>query len=317
MKTLYTSLQTKKHCTSADTLSHLTNKPINIKKLLIPGKTLALIVLMLFSVAFAQGATYTWNRTTGGAQTTTTYWTPTAPTGGPPAGSDVIINSDQSAAITAVPTISLNSLSINGTCSFEGSTSPATLTITVSFSVAANETFTIGNNNRINFTINSGATGNIAGTFSIISGKTNRIITNNGDLTIASTGLINEGSGSQGSDFVLSSGATLRIGSTSGITTSGATGNIQVTGARTFNSGANYVYNGTAAQNTGTGFPTNLTGSLTINNSNGVTLVSSARTIASGGAVKLTLGAFTANTYLTMATTSNINRSEGSITGTL
>ncbi|MBK9054940.1 MAG: hypothetical protein IPL78_29780 [Chloroflexi bacterium] len=65
--------------------------------------------------------------------------------------------------------------------------------------------------------------------------------------------------------FSLASGGTLGIGSADGVASSGATGNIQ-TNTRTFNAGGNYVYNGTVNQNTGTGFPNNLTGDLIINN---------------------------------------------------
>jgi hypothetical protein len=58
----------------------------------------------------------------------------------------------------------------------------------------------------------------------------------------------------KGNAFTLSSGATLRIGSPLGITSSGATGNVQTT-SRTFSTGGNYVYNGTGAQAAGSGLP--------------------------------------------------------------
>jgi hypothetical protein len=77
-----------------------------------------------------------------------------------------------------------------------------------------------------------------------------------------------------GNAFTLSSGATLKIGSTAGINSAGATGNIQST-TRTFNSGANYIYDGSSAQVTGT-FTTTPTAStvfdLVVNNSAGVTM---------------------------------------------
>src|SRR5205085_8620077 len=122
------------------------------------------------------------------------------------------------------------------------------------------------NVNADQLTINSG------GTFSVNSGVTLTLddgtgtdFTVNGTATVAATGIIS-GAGS----FTLSSGATLGIGSTDGITSSGATGNIQVTGTRTFNT-ANYAYNGSAAQVTGNGLPS-IVNNLTINNSAGVTL---------------------------------------------
>src|SRR5438093_9709191 len=79
-------------------------------------------------------------------------------------------------------------------------------------------------------------------------------------------------SGSSG--FNLSSGATIAIGSTAGITasTSTATGNIRCTNTRFFSTGANYEYNGTASQVTGTGLPTSgITGNVIITNTAGVT----------------------------------------------
>jgi len=98
--------------------------------------------------------------------------------------------------------------------------------------------------------------------------------------------------------FNLASGGTLGIGSSDGIASSGATGNIRTT-TRTYDAGGNYNYNGSAAQNTGDGLPTTLNGGLTINNSTGVTLsqnttVNGALTLTSGnlslGANDLTIG---------------------------
>lgn len=74
--------------------------------------------------------------------------------------------------------------------------------------------------------------------------------------------------------FSLNSGGTLGVTSADGITSSGATGNIQNTGTRTFSTGANYEYNGSAAQNTGNGLPATVN-SLTIDNAAGVTLTNS------------------------------------------
>jgi trimeric autotransporter adhesin len=120
-----------------------------------------------------------------------------------------------------------------------------------------------------------------------------------------------------GGTFTLSSGATLGITSTTGITTAGtASGNIQTT-SRTFDAGANYIYNGTANQAMGTGFPTNLTGDLIINNPGFTVTLGNTRTIASGGLIDLRAGTFAAASTLSMASTSSITRSAGSMTGTL
>ncbi|MGE5798231.1 MAG: T9SS type A sorting domain-containing protein [Ignavibacteria bacterium] len=106
-------------------------------------------------------------------------------------------------------------------------------------------------------TYNSG--GNIVDTV-------NFIVSSGSILQMANLNTLIIGNGA----FTLSTGATLGITSNNGITTSGASGNIQVTGARTYNSGANYIYNGTSAQITGSGLIS--ANNLTINNSNGVTL---------------------------------------------
>ncbi|MCH7965016.1 MAG: T9SS type A sorting domain-containing protein [Bacteroidetes bacterium] len=119
-----------------------------------------------------------------------------------------------------------------------------------------------------------------------------------------------------GGSFTLSSGASLGITSSNGITTSGASGNIQVTGARTYNTGTNYTYNGTESQNMGNGFPNNLSGTFTIDNSGNSVTLETTRTIANGGSIVLAAGTFAAGSNLTMASTSSITRSGGDMTGT-
>ncbi len=73
------------------------------------------------------------------------------------------------------------------------------------------------------------------------------------------------------SDFILYANATLEIGASTGISSSGTTGNLQVTGLRLLNPSANYIYNGSESQVTGNGLPSNIN-NLTINNLSGVTL---------------------------------------------
>lgn len=77
-----------------------------------------------------------------------------------------------------------------------------------------------------------------------------------------------------GGTFTLNAGGTLGIGSPAGITGTGATGNVQVTGTRTYNTAAHYVYNGTAPQVTGNGLPA-IVGKLIIDNATGVSLTTS------------------------------------------
>ncbi|MET4074790.1 IPT/TIG domain-containing protein [Hymenobacter sp. UYCo722] len=94
-----------------------------------------------------------------------------------------------------------------------------------------------------------------------------------GTFTVQADGIFDDGcqlltgSGS----FTLAAGATLRTCSPGGISASGATGSIQVTGIRTFSPDASYVYDGTVAQLTGSGLPANVR-NLTVNNAPGVSL---------------------------------------------
>ncbi|MCJ7449733.1 MAG: hypothetical protein MUO72_18820, partial [Bacteroidales bacterium] len=112
--------------------------------------------------------------------------------------------------------------------------------------------------NTINFTVNSGSTLDVG------------------------TSLIDGSSGT----FTLSSGAGIITAHAQGLSSTAGTGSIQVTGTKTFSSGANYTYNGTSSQVTGNG----LTGAnnLIISNNTGVALTSST-TIA--GTLTLTAGA--------------------------
>jgi len=75
--------------------------------------------------------------------------------------------------------------------------------------------------------------------------------------------------------FTLNSGATLITANAEGISGSGATGSIRVTGTRTYNTGANYSYNGIVAQITGNGLPATVN-NLLFNNSDSVSLTNSA-----------------------------------------
>ncbi len=71
--------------------------------------------------------------------------------------------------------------------------------------------------------------------------------------------------------FTLSGGSSLGITSGYGITlfnTSSSGGNIRVTGTRTFDSGANYIYNGSVTQYTGDGLPSTIN-TLVIDNTTG------------------------------------------------
>ena len=103
-------------------------------------------------------------------------------------------------------------------------------------------------------------------------------LSNTIDFTVSSGAYLQMGTGSSPSvislsngTFTLSSGATLGITSPQGITatTTGSNGgNIRVSGTRTFNTGAYYIYNGSVNQSTGDGLPLTVS-SLVFNNSGG------------------------------------------------
>jgi hypothetical protein len=107
--------------------------------------------------------------------------------------------------------------------------------------------------NTINFTVNSGSTLDL-GT-SILGGSTGT--------------------------FTLSSGAALKTANTDGIAASGTTGSIQVTGTRSYSTGAGYIYNGAGAQVTGTGLPATIA-NLTIDNAAGVSLTNNTPYVVTG-----------------------------------
>lgn len=116
------------------------------------------------------------------------------------------------------------------------------------FTKSGTQTFTHSGGsitNTVNFTVTSGS------------------ITDLADYTI--TG---------GGTFTLQSGGGLILGSANGITSSGASGNVQVTGTRSYSTGGDYTYAGTSAQVTGNGLPTTAH-NLTFNNSNNVTMTNS------------------------------------------
>jgi hypothetical protein len=170
-------------------------------------------------------------------------------------------------------------LNINGNLSHTGGTITRSGSGGASINFSGSGTpqlFTSGGTvtNTINWTVNSGAF-----------------------LQMAASGTAVTGGGT----FTLSSGATLGITSPDGITTTGATGNIQVTGTRTFSTGANYIYIGNVNQVVGNGLPATVN-SLIVGNTGSVgnnmvslignTIISSELGVESG---VLDLVGFTAN----------------------
>ncbi len=168
-------------------------------------------------------------------------------------GDMAIIGSNVNFASAAAATKILN---LSGNYKQEGGSFTNSNTIPLAFNfVGSNQNFLLNgtlNSTYINWKVNSGTTLSLSGNLPV---ATSRNFTVNGTLNCG-TALV-EGAGS----FTLASGASLIMSSPEGITTSGATGNIQVTGTRSYNTGASYVYNSASANPvTGNGLPATVAG---------------------------------------------------------
>ena len=152
------------------------------------------------------------------------------------------------------------------------------------------------NNGYINYTVESGSTVTMASNIELAGqsgGWTAGFTINSGGTLNCGTYVINSSGGSD--QFTLNSGGTLITANTAGITSSGTTGSVQSM-AQTYSSGANYTYDGSAAQSTGVFTTTPTAGTvnnLTINNASGVTL---SQPEAVSGVLTLTDGLLTTTT---------------------
>ena len=113
-------------------------------------------------------------------------------------------------------------------------------------------------------------------------------ITNRINFTVNNNSVLDLGSSviTGGGTFTLASGGGLIIGSPEGITSSGATGSVQVTGTRNFNTGTDFTFNGSGLQNTGNAFPSSVR-NLTVNNPGDVILTN---TVSVSGTLNLSSG---------------------------
>jgi hypothetical protein len=141
-------------------------------------------------------------------------------------------------------------------------------------------------------------------------------------FTVAGTLLCGTYTVSGSAQFFLNAGGTLGIGDPNGIASGTTTsGNIQTTStttpARTFSSAANYIYNGIAAQEAGSGLPATVA-NLTINNANGVNLSGD---VLVNGTLTFTVGKLKTSGHIlslgTAATVSGAGSSTGWVVGNL
>lgn len=156
-----------------------------------------------------------------------------------------------------------------------------------------------GNTNGATIIVGDGDVVTIASSTSII-GQQSVEVKSSSKLVVGTGGILTTGPKNITGlgTFQVTTG-TLQIGSNNGISSSGATGNIQTT-TRLFGNSGSYVYNGSSSQITGTGLPTSVS-NLTINNSSGVTIdsdleVTGTLTLSSGSFIIETGNNLIANT---------------------
>ena len=205
----------------------------------------------------------------------------------------------------------------SGTLNVDGGNGGSSLTLTGNLS-ATGGTLTETGSGSASFVFNKAGVQNLS-SGATMSGTINFTVNSGSTLQMAASGTIISGDGT----FTLSSGAVLGIKSTVGITTTGATGNIQVTGTRTYSTGASYIYNGSADQAVGNGLTQNTPANLTITNpgftvSLGAnTTISGALTINEGSVLSLTTFNLLTPTAVNMVSGSSSSASITGTTGTL
>ncbi len=196
---------------------------------------------------------------------------------------------------SGIKTKSTGTTTVNGVLSLEGT---ATLSAALSYGGAATLQYntstarTAGVEWLSPFTASGGILITNTGEISISIGKiVNAPVSVNNGASLNLVSYILSGTGS----FTLNAGAGIVIGNVAGITTSGLTGSIQVSGTRTYDNAANYTYAISASQVFGNGFPSTVN-NLTINNGNtsmallGSLIINGTLTISNG---KIAIGANT------------------------
>ncbi len=146
-----------------------------------------------------------------------------------------------------------------------GLTSSATVTVNLSDTVEdliVSTTAPVAGGSYNNITVTPTGVATLAGA-----------VTVSGSVTVQTGGVFDDGCQvlTGPGTFTLQTGATMRVCHAQGLATTGATGAVQVTGARSFAPVATYVYTGTAPQATGLGLPATVD-QLSVENPTTVTL---------------------------------------------
>lgn len=125
-------------------------------------------------------------------------------------------------------------------------------------------------------TVNGRGVINFTGSGTIQNFRSARTITRYVDYNVLSGAVVDSDTNifTGWGNFNLNSGGGFRMGHPNGITNSTMTGNVQVSGSRSYSTGADYTYMGAAMQNSGDGLPGTVR-DLTLNNSNNCNLTNS------------------------------------------
>lgn len=172
---------------------------------------------------------------------------------------------------------------------------------TIIFTGVGDFTISGGTHTNTLFNYNVAANGNLTL-------QNNLVLANSRSFTVAANGRLNFGtyniSGVTSTTFSVASGGTISLGDQLGITTSGATGNVQ-TNTRTFTVGANFIYAGTNGQVTGNALPVTNTGYIQIDLQDNSDQITFTNTAFSGLGVNVRLRSGSLANAITFTNTTN------------
>ena len=188
-------------------------------------------------------------------------------------GSNLRLAGNQSPTLTVGGNFTLN----GGTFNLSSGTGTPVMNVAGNFTLAAGTTLTeSGGGNNSSIVFNKTGTQIVTNGGATISGVLNFTV-NSGSILDMGSSIIDGSTGT----FTLSSGAGIITQHSEGISTTAGTGCIQITGTKTFNTGADYTYNSaTSDQVTGNGLPATVH-NLTIDNAtaNGTVTLTNSTTI--------------------------------------
>lgn len=164
-------------------------------------------------------------------------------------------------------------LSGSGQIDLSATLGTANLNVQGNYTHSGGDLFVNGGVGNVNFT---GASTKVFTSTIVPAGNVNYSVASLSTLTLSGSNFIGGGG-----TFTLN--GTMQVGSThagGALQTGTANGNLRVSGTRTFASNSTIVYNGSAAQFIGNGFPSGSDVNLTINNASGVSLSTSLDIVA-------------------------------------